>query len=183
MTRRLSKLLKLLSLSLAAAAVIATVCSYAGEAGLTLETAGSRWAASLSGGEVLLVRATPFAHESLRPAVRFSTGSAVDFENEVGSEVYGSGGGTHVSYLGGVQFARAHLPKGGGALDAVYVILPLWLLLVPAAVAWTPAACRAARGRSRRRAGHCRVCGYDLRPTPGRCPECGTPAAPVSDAR
>jgi hypothetical protein len=48
-----------------------------------------------------------------------------------------------------------------------------WQLVVPAAA--LAAAAIFLRGRNRRRSnGTCRKCGYDLRATPERCPECGT---------
>ena len=54
-----------------------------------------------------------------------------------------------------------------------YVIVPDWFLLAVSAM--LPAAWLVRRLRSRRpRPGFCRQCGYDLRATPWRCPECGT---------
>ncbi len=64
-----------------------------------------------------------------------------------------------------------------GSAHVVYVpyqwaVAP-WLLL-------TLAAWRLERRRWRRRPGLCRQCGYDLRASPERCPECGTPVVATS---
>ena len=59
--------------------------------------------------------------------------------------------------------------------------VPYWLLLAilvaPFVFHRLDVWLRRQRERDIARIGLCPVCGYDLRATPGRCPECGTPAA------
>ena len=55
--------------------------------------------------------------------------------------------------------------------------LPVWYFLSPQAMFVVYMARNLVRRYHRSRNGACLVCGYDLRATPTRCPECGTPAA------
>jgi len=68
-------------------------------------------------------------------------------------------------------------PRLGGSRTMWHVRLPYWLPSLLFAL--LPAYCvrRWLRARRRRAAGQCPTCGYDLRATPDRCPECG--GAPV----
>lgn len=62
-----------------------------------------------------------------------------------------------------VEFAAVTVPYW--ALAAALSLLPLWAM-------W-----RSATTRRLRLSGRCEYCGYDLRATPGTCPECGKQAA------
>jgi hypothetical protein len=68
------------------------------------------------------------------------------------------------------------LGDSGGVMDGGYLFLPLWfvtiVLLLPVVLL------RPQTVRTRRRAlGLCVWCGYDIRATPNRCPECGAASA------
>lgn len=55
--------------------------------------------------------------------------------------------------------------------------VPYWSTFVAFALGPALFVARAGRRRHSKRGGRCLQCGYDLRATPDRCPECGTPAA------
>ena len=62
-------------------------------------------------------------------------------------------------------------------LQVVNVVIPHWFVALPFASVPAWHAARAVRRRWRLARGRCRKCGYDLRGTPGACPECGAAAS------
>jgi hypothetical protein len=57
------------------------------------------------------------------------------------------------------------------------VVIPFWAVFAVTAAfpsLWLVSVVRRVRSRLRRSRGVCVTCGYDLRATPGRCPECGS---------
>jgi hypothetical protein len=74
----------------------------------------------------------------------------------------------------GARFGRFQVFDSDGSLSytAYHLILPHWMLLLMTLVLPVTAVIR--RSRLKRSTTLCASCGYDLRATPARCPECGT---------
>ena len=185
MKRRLLNLLTLASLLLFAAACLLWVRSLTVSDGLTwhwfrpypARVVDYRWSARASRGGVEL----RLSVSALEPGTEKVIGSGVRYR-AVPAQNYPSSRKPAFLRRGGFEFSRVRTPSTPPD-RYTYVITPCWFWCALFAVL---PGCRLYVRRRRRalvKAGRCTRCGYDLRASPGRCPECGTPAPANVPAR
>lgn len=83
----------------------------------------------------------------------------------------------HVTNHAGVVYATNDYPN---AYHAQYLIVPIWWLLIGLSLPPLVWLWRYRSRRDRIKRGLCLACGYDLRASTDRCPECGKPIIAMS---
>ena len=92
---------------------------------------------------------------------------------------------------GGLAAQRVRVERNGGPVPPRRyiehsVLVPYWLLAASSVICpllWATRLRKDRRMRARCRQGLCPRCRYDLRASPGRCPECGAPVARYDNTR
>jgi hypothetical protein len=126
--------------------------------------------ASDHGGIVFCVSDVP-AGEEMGLSADAMSASADEFAT-IHETLFGSGN-ERWHFLGFHVAAGVVDPKWTWKFNAVLV--PYWALVIPLAILPLAAFRRLILRIRRKRRGQCLACGYDLRQSPERCPECGRP--------
>ena len=161
-----------------------------------LPAAGAQWEVGLGGGNISVGRSREYGLSAaylagdLDGPERFgthSTGRPFDWAGVDASHDGFTNPRPSFDWAAAVRFESFDGVSGGfqgpwSWMRRFEIVLPLGLLATVAAWPGLAVATRRAvgrRGRRRHAAGRCVACGYDLRETPDRCPECGRkPAVP-----
>jgi hypothetical protein len=180
MNRRLFNFITLVSLLMCLAATVLWVRSYWSSDSIIREGPAETLVGSES-GQLVLNRSYPGeAGRATAPGWRFQTFPTPEREEFVytngrqfryralGFEIASYRPIPHTMWASGIPFTSVRYWTAG---------VPHWfavgVLALPPAL-WLR---RRQRRRHARRAGLCASCGYDLRASPGRCPECGAAAS------
>ena len=155
MIRRLLNLLTALSLLLCVLTVVLWARSYFVRDAVEFMVGRRAGGAASAGGQLVV--------------------SVRKYDLDLGRRLNWNRDGFHDPDVGSRKSALANFTWGfDSAARESIVVTPIWPLAALAAI--FPAIALYHR-RRRRKPGVCSRCGYDLRATPDRCPECGTPAA------
>lgn len=104
----------------------------------------------------------------------------VQYEYPIGGDYRSERDYSDPSHSRGKVIARQISPPRA-IVGSLQVSIPYWFLLVCAGLPLVVQLRRVRKWRRARRPGLCARCGYDLRATPTRCPECGRINTPTHD--
>ena len=149
MRRRLFKFAAALSLVLCVAMAGLWLASYRWAGGISM---CGRWEMSISKGKLSL-----HYHSKRTPPYHPLFAGHVESADHTSTELLP------------IFVPLAHTSLAASTYHWQYLV-PTWLAAVPFGLGWLVFRHRCSPP------GHCRTCGYDLRATPDRCPECGKAA-------
>ena len=181
MLRRLPTLLAVLSLLICIGAVFAWERSYRVGGGFEMRLRERSWRLDWPVGRIALYWQGPgIGTVPLQPPYGYQLVNHPPIDMDL---VYPPSGVTYRSFAG---FGWLHEEIAWGVYGRTSAVFaPAWFVVLVTAVFpawWLPREVRRHRRERRLRRGLCAQCGYDLRASPGRCPECGQIVPPVATA-